>query len=137
VPLLVAWLALTSCVGSPNSKVADRRTASAPVWTAPSPAPVRVTADFVHFRVQPRKIMLACGDGGFYLQGISYSTWSRDSATGRVLAVARFCPVTMRCGGAGETFHGAQSRIRLDRVRRVFGARLHTRLDHVPSHGAD
>src|SRR3954454_1365431 len=126
--IAVVLFALTGCGGATGSEVAERPTQSTPVPSMSSPVPVRMTADCVHFREQPREIMLACGDGAFYLQDISYSTWSRDSATGRAVAIVRFCPVVMGCGGRGETFRHAQSRIRLDRLRRVFGTYVFTRV---------
>ena len=46
---------------------------------AAGPLPV-VPRDCVHEAVKPPRIVVACGDGNFFLTGLKWSSWGRHSA---------------------------------------------------------
>lgn len=73
-----------------------------------------VTNNCRHLKYEPRYIMFACGDGGFYVRRTEWSSWHRFRATGRGVFHQNDC----RPSCAGGTFHTAPGRIVLkDRTR--------------------
>ncbi len=56
--------------------------ATAAVGPTPS-AVTQVAGDCVHPQVEPSRFTLACGDGNAYLDGVTWSSWTRSIAFGR------------------------------------------------------
>jgi hypothetical protein len=71
--------------------------------------PTQVTFDCHHAVAQPRHILFACGDGGFYVRRLSWSTWHPFFAMGRGVFHQNAC----RPNCADGTFHTATGTIRL------------------------
>jgi hypothetical protein len=125
--LLCALTAASACAS--NSGLAPKpsgttASSSGAQETAPAlAAQAQVTADCNHFRVRPVTIVIACGDGGFYLDHLRYDGWTRALANASGIAMARRCVPDCAHGHyVGQAVH-----VRLDRVRVVFGSSIFTR----------
>ncbi len=62
-------------------------------------------------KVRPKSIVIACGDGNFFLTGLTWSGWTAQSATGAGLAHLNDC--TPFC--AAGHFHTYRITVRLSR----------------------
>jgi hypothetical protein len=83
-------------------------------------------------RVKPSKIVIACGDGGFYATGLHWSSWTTTGARGRGTAHQNDC--TPACfDGHFHTYRGLT--IRLSRPHTCHGRREFGRLSW--RYGAD
>ena len=71
--------------------------------------PTRVTDDCHHAVVRPRRILFACGDGGFYVRRLTWSTWHPFFAMGRGVFHQNACHPNCAEG----TFHTGSGAIRL------------------------
>jgi hypothetical protein len=82
---------------------------------APSLAPPRdrgrtyVTNNCLRVRTEPRSILFACGDGGYYVDHLTWSRWHTWRAAGFGLFHANDC----RPSCAEATFHTAWGHLRL------------------------
>jgi hypothetical protein len=124
VPALVALTACGHSQGVASTTTTTPKTSAGSSHHAGKAVIPRVTADCQHFRRKPTRIIIACGDGGFYLEGIRYDRWSSDSASGTATAVSRRCVPDCQSGSSDSS----AVRITLDRIRTVFGARVFTRV---------
>ena len=68
-----------------------------------------VTYDCRHVQVQPRSIMFACGDGGFFVRRLDWRTWHPFRAFARGVFHQNDC----RPSCAGGTFHTREGTLRL------------------------
>lgn len=121
----VSVLAAAACGSSSVSGAEPSGTSTTEMPSASVATPV-MTADCTHFRRRPASIIIACGDGGFFVKRVRYSVWTQTEADGRGIAVSRDCGPEHMCGGQNVTWREDPSRIRLDRVRQVFGHRVFT-----------
>ncbi|HET7481449.1 MAG TPA: hypothetical protein VFK89_01180 [Actinomycetota bacterium] len=71
--------------------------------------PTYVTHDCVSTRMEPSQIMFACGDGGFYVKHLHWSSWYRMHAHGRGVFHLNDCDPSC----AGGTFHSRRGTLSL------------------------
>lgn len=118
VPVLVAAAACISASSTP--------TVSSPP-ASPSPtaaaAQIKITTDCTHFAVRPSRVLIACGDGGFYLDRLHYEDWTSASALATGIAAVRRCVPDCAQG----RYVRKRVQVTFDRVRLVFGSRVFTR----------
>ena len=80
------------------------------MWT-PTAVAKRVTyvaaPDCRHLRIEPHKILFACGDGGYYVDHLHWSKWKVDRAVGRGVFHINDCDPSC----AGGTFHKRKGKI--------------------------
>jgi hypothetical protein len=89
---------------------------------APAPRFVGCPSFFPHpgvGSVRPRSIMLACGDGNFYVDGLKWMTWGSVASA---LGVGHQNDCTPYC--AAGHFHAYRVSVRLDRARTCGTRRL-------------
>ena len=129
VGLIALLLTLSGCAsGSSTTSAPNASSSSSPTPRAsssPVAAQTKVTADCNHFTVRPRRIGIACGDGGFYLDHLRYARWTRTSAFATGIAVLRRC--VPACASGYYVRHHV--RVTFDRVRMVFGSPIFTRVE--------
>jgi hypothetical protein len=67
-----------------------------------------VTApDCRHLRIEPAKILFACGDGGYYVDHLKWGDWGVERAVGRGVFHINDCDPSC----AGGTFHKRKGKI--------------------------
>jgi hypothetical protein len=76
--------------------------------------------------VRPQQILIACGDGNYFLAQLKWSRWTRSSAAGVAIAHINDCKPTCAAG----TFHWYRHvSVRLTRAKKCSdGHRLFTRI---------
>jgi hypothetical protein len=120
-------LALCACASGGSRGGAPEVSSSTPGTSSSPTRPdlTKVTADCNHFTVRPRRIGIACGDGGFYLDDLHYERWTRVTALATGIAATRRCVPDCARG------HYVRQRVRVtfDRVRVVFGSPIFTRVE--------
>ena len=84
----------------------------------------RVIADCAHRTVEPRKVVITCGDGNIYVTVRTYGSWKARWALGQGRLHINDC----RPSCAGGTFHSYPATFRFHRVVRTAHGRLFTRL---------
>ena len=72
--------------------------------------------------VEPRSIMVACGDGNFYVTGIRWTAWTGTSAKGTGKVHANDCKPYCAAGH----FHTKTGSVALSKVISCKGARVFT-----------
>lgn len=82
--------------------------------------------------VEPKSIMVACGDGNFYVTGIRWTSWTATKATGTGTVHANDC--TPNC--AAGHFHTARGTVALSKPTRCKGSLAFSHL-HVSSPPGD
>jgi hypothetical protein len=71
-----------------------------------------VTApDCRHLKIEPHEILFACGDGGYYVDHLTWGRWDVTSAAGRGVFHINDCDPSC----AGGTFHKRKGRIVLSK----------------------
>jgi hypothetical protein len=75
--------------------------------------------------VRPRSIVVACGDGNFYLTGIHWASWTAAKATGTGTGHQNDC--TPNC--AAGHFHAYPARLTLTKPRSCDGHKVFTTLE--------
>jgi hypothetical protein len=80
----------------------------------------KVVSDCSHARLRPGRIMVACGDGGFFLRHLHYQRWGPFRARGVGLAYSHDCIPSC----AESDFESHRISFVFDRVRVVEGVRL-------------
>ena len=91
LPVVVVLGLLTGCSSSGPTALP----------TAGASGRVRVLSDCEHPTVRPTEILIACGDGSYWLTDIRYTAWDDTSARGSATAMANdFTPnrATARTG---------------------------------------
>jgi hypothetical protein len=78
-------------------------------------------------KVQPRTVVLACGDGNAALSGLKWLGWGRAAATASGLAQLNDCKPSC----VGGTFRAYPVKVTFDRIRPCAGLRQYTRLKLV------
>ena len=76
--------------------------------------PTYVSHNCTGEKVEPGKIMFACADGGFYVNDLEWSVWTRDRARARGTYHMNDCKPSC----AGGTFHERTGTLILRRPRR-------------------
>ena len=70
---------------------------SAPLLSGAAKGPTYAPKGCVKPRIEPRLIVIACGDGNFYLKVKHWSYWNANEAAGKAKVFANDCiPVSRR-----------------------------------------
>lgn len=96
--------------------------------------PVRVIGDCVHPTREPSEVTIACADHGIFFQRLTYTSWTRRSATGRGQLWINDC--TPDCADGRFAHHAV--RFTMDRPVRVDHQLRFSRIlvTYVHRHGA-
>jgi hypothetical protein len=96
---------------------------AAPLRTA-STSKRYLTSDCVRPHFRPHRIILACGDGNFYINHISWDDWDGKVSHGKGTARQNDCDPSC----AGGQFHSYPAKVRASKVRDCQGKRTYMRL---------
>jgi hypothetical protein len=119
--MAIAGIVATTAAFAPQTATGADSGASAPSAGA-AQGPVLLLYNCERGRFKPRRVIVTCADANFRVRGISWSSWTRDEATGRGTALVNDCKPNC----ANGTFRSFPVRLRAFRPRDTGGCVPHS-----------